>query len=259
MKDHSRLKPNPDIRSSTYSRRTAVVVLLLALFLPPSLIAQAPSGVTKEVYIIASTGQSLLKDDALSLVQGGTYKMTQIKEDDLLRSLLYKDASDLEGHMPPHIIDVMARMDSGAEPGSQWLGETAPAFSLTDLNGKTLSSADLRGKIAVVNYWFIACAPCVREMPALSKLESRYRERDDVVFVALSFDSEDSIRKFLDDRTFSYRQFSAPRDWFSEAGISAYPTHLVVDRTGIVRGALEGLEDPEQLEAELERLIQSAL
>lgn len=254
--------------ASTAPRKTmafqAALLCLCLCLTPPgtgSAVAPPETGLNQqtEVYVVAKSGEELPKEEALAQVRAGTFKMTQIQDGPVLQTLLYQHAEELSGHMPPHLVAVMARMDAGVEPGSQWLGLEPPPFSLTDLQGEKVSSGDLAGKVVVLNYWFIGCAPCIREMPALTRLERRYRERQDVVFLALSFDAPEAIRDFLAQREFTYRQLPAPRDWFHEAKITAYPTHLVVDREGVIRGALEGLDTPEELEAELDRLIREVL
>ena len=235
--------------------RTFMMALTLLSFL-----ASPSAGLTQDRYEIALSGMVLEEAEALTLVNEGKYKMTQIRESDgSLVSLLYREASDLSGHMPPHVVEAMARMDAGIDPGAHFLGKPMPAFSLKDLDGNPLDSADLKGDVVVLNYWFIACLPCIREMPMLTRLETRYKDKDDVHFIAMSFDDPFAIQTMLAQREFSYRQFSAPASWFPENGIDTYPTHLVVGRDGMVKGALVGLEDVNSLEKELQALIDQAL
>lgn len=57
----------------------------------------------------------------------------------------------------------------------------APAFALTDLDGRTVALADFSGKVVLINFWGTWCAPCAREMPALEALWQQYREQGLVV------------------------------------------------------------------------------
>src|SRR5690349_14086340 len=59
-----------------------------------------------------------------------------------------------------------------AAPGK--IGSRLPDFSVTDLDGKRLSSADLRGKVVVIDFWATWCAPCEKEMPGYQTLMDRY-------------------------------------------------------------------------------------
>ena len=60
----------------------------------------------------------------------------------------------------------------------------APAVSLTDAAGHSLDLAELRGKVVVVNLWATWCEPCLREMPSLERLQSRFGERIEVLAVS---------------------------------------------------------------------------
>lgn len=57
----------------------------------------------------------------------------------------------------------------------------APAFTLTDLNGQTVTLSDFSGKAVLINFWGTWCTPCKREMPALEALWQQYRESGLVV------------------------------------------------------------------------------
>ncbi|MEM6705755.1 MAG: TlpA disulfide reductase family protein [Acidobacteriota bacterium] len=223
------------------------------------LFAAAADAQDKATYKIAKTSKEVTRDEAQELLNTGNYQMTQIDENGLSTVLLYQETSDLEDHMPPHILEVMRQRDAGEAPGPEWIGKDLPEFSGTDEQGRTVSSADLRGKVVVVNYWFIACKPCVREMPALSKVQRRYAERDDVEFVAITFDGAEEVADFLADREFTYRRMTLPQEWFGKSGIFTYPLHMVVGRDGVVRGEIEGLGSTEELERELNHLIDEAL
>lgn len=66
---------------------------------------------------------------------------------------------------------------------------------LADLNGKTQSLGQWRGKILVVNYWATWCQPCREEMPGFSHLQAKYRDQG-VQFVGISIDTADKIIEF---------------------------------------------------------------
>src|SRR5690348_445701 len=59
-------------------------------------------------------------------------------------------------------------------------------FTLTDLDGRTLSSADWKGKVVLVNFWATWCPPCLAEIPDLIALQNKYRDR--LVVVGISED-----------------------------------------------------------------------
>ena len=57
------------------------------------------------------------------------------------------------------------------------IGSRLPDFSVKDLQGREISSADLRGKVALIDFWATWCQPCKKEMPGYQKLVDSYGSR----------------------------------------------------------------------------------
>src|SRR4029077_4076098 len=90
-----------------------------------------------------------------------------------------------KGTAPPEGTPVES---AGEAVAVQLLKDPAPLadFTVTDLNGRTISSADLRGKVVLVNFWATWCPPCRAEIPNLIKLQDKYR--DQLVVLGISED-----------------------------------------------------------------------
>ena len=113
-------------------------------------------------------------------------------------------------------------------------GTPAPAFSGLDVRtGQVVELAALRGKVVVVNFWFVRCLYCVEEMPSFRQLTATYRDRPDVVFVSLALDKPEALRKFLAAHgDFGFAVLPEARETARQFGVSAYPTTAVIDRAG---------------------------
>ena len=112
----------------------------------------------------------------------------------------------------------------------------APDFSLTSIDGEELSLAKLKGKIVVLNFWFLGCAPCLAEIPNLNGLVKEFAGKG-VVFIAPSLDKAPNLKTFLDKNEFSYKVVSDAIDFIMEkygdgTGNIAFPVHIVIDRSG---------------------------
>lgn len=68
-------------------------------------------------------------------------------------------------------------------------GEPAPSLDLRDMQGAPHKLAEYRGKPVVLNFWATWCVPCAAEMPLLSEMQNRYKDK--VVFIAASIDDDD--------------------------------------------------------------------
>jgi thiol-disulfide isomerase/thioredoxin len=127
--------------------------------------------------------------------------------------------------------------DTGDRVAVELLKEptTLPAFTLTDLDGKTMSSTDWTGKVVVVNFWATWCAPCRAEIPDLVALQDKYR--DHLVVVGISEDEGpiDTVRKFTAERKVNYPiVMTTPDIEKLFPGIVALPTTFILDKDGKV-------------------------
>ena len=113
------------------------------------------------------------------------------------------------------------------------LNKPAPDFELPGLDGKLYSLKSLKGKIVVLNFWFIACKPCVNEMPVLNNIKNNY-DPAKVVFLALSLDGKDAVNTFLQHHQFNYTVLPDAAPVHKKYDLNAYPTSIVIDSRGVV-------------------------
>ena len=125
-------------------------------------------------------------------------------------------------------------------------GTPFPIFSFTDLNGKTVTSESVKGKIVVIKCWFIHCAPCIKEFPAVNKLVAQYKDRKDIVFISLAEDTPQQLRTFLAKKPLSYSVIPNMKKYMNETlHLSGFPTHFILNKKGEISKVLldyEGLE-----------------
>lgn len=134
--------------------------------------------------------------------------------------------------------------------------ERAPTFMLVTLDGHTIHSTDLAGKVVVVNFWATWCIPCRLEMPSLEKL---YRRRAGDGLVVLGFDTDAGapakVRSFLVAHHITYPVGPAGTTARAFGGISAVPTTFIIDRSGIIRHKVVGYFAPPALDVAVSRLL----
>jgi thiol-disulfide isomerase/thioredoxin len=145
---------------------------------------------------------------------------------------------------------------SGAREGAtlQLLKEPAdvPAFNVTDLDGRTVSSSDLRGKVVLVNFWATWCPPCRAEIPDLIKLQDKYRDK--LVILGVSEDEEippQDVKKFATEQKMNYVvAMSTPELSKIFKGVSALPTTFVIGPDGKIQQRHVGMLNAETAELE---------
>jgi thiol-disulfide isomerase/thioredoxin len=110
--------------------------------------------------------------------------------------------------------------------------QQAPNFAATDLNGKTVHLSDFKGKLVVLNIWGIGCGPCVAEMPELNNIVKQYHDKPDVIFLAITADKTENIKKFLKIHSFAYNILNNAGNLTETFNTNALPVHMVIGRQG---------------------------
>lgn len=117
-----------------------------------------------------------------------------------------------------------------AQPAS---GEPTMAFALRNMDGNEVRLEQFRGRVVVLNFWFVACKPCRMEMPKLNELVERFDGRE-VTFLGLCLDGADRVRESLGEGEFRYTTLVDATSATAEFRVRAYPTHVVIGRDGRV-------------------------
>ena len=121
-----------------------------------------------------------------------------------------------------------------AGPG---LPTPAPAWKLKDMEGKTVTSDQFKGKVVVLDFWATWCAPCKTEIPGYVALQKKYGA-DGLVVVGVSMDTGGTadVRQFIKDFGINYTVVIGDDTIVSAfAPIDGYPTTFIIDRDGLIR------------------------
>jgi peroxiredoxin len=120
-------------------------------------------------------------------------------------------------------------------------GQPAPVFPLRDDRGASVSLADYRGKIVVMNLWASWCPPCRAEMPDLQRLADYGASRGIAVVGVNEGESEDRARVFAASLRIHYPIWiDASQRYGRMYNALGLPTTVIVDRKGVVARAYDG-------------------
>ena len=167
------------------------------------------------------------------------------------------------GYEPPKgFAKVESLTEQEGPKGHGLIGKPAPEFTLTVLDGpgktRTITMAELAGKIVVIDFWATWCPPCMKELPEIQKLVETYAaSKKDVVIVALSQDEEPaeiSQVRALVEKTLAEKKLvlaSPPvgligLDPSKSVGgafeLEGYPTLVILDQKGVVQSVHVGYD-----------------
>ena len=134
-------------------------------------------------------------------------------------------------------------------------GATAPAFTLTDINGANVSLSDFKGKVVILDFWATWCPPCKREIPDFIKLQSEYGSRG-LQVVGIALDQPGKVRAFAQINGMNYPVLLGTDQIAAlYGGIEGIPTTFVVDKKGDIVNRFVGFTPKEDFEAEINRLL----
>lgn len=134
---------------------------------------------------------------------------------------------------------------------SQWslikVGNSSPSFSCPDINGKTVSLSDLKGKYVYIDVWATWCGPCRGELPSLKKLEEDYAGKG-IEFVSLSCDKDKAAWEKMvksGDMKGIQLHMGPQHEFMEKYVINGIPRFILLDREGkIVKAEAPRPSDP---------------
>ena len=154
----------------------------------------------------------------------------------------------------------MVRLSGEVTPATE--GQSAPEFSLPrlgadDRSGVSLSLADLRGKVVVLDFWATWCPPCLQALPSMAALDRSMRGQGVAVVGVLTGDADlEQALRVADEAGVRYPVVVDPDGEVARRfAAEELPTVVVVDGEGVIRATEVGLRPPETLVRTLRSLV----
>lgn len=136
------------------------------------------------------------------------------------------------------------------------VGDSAPDFTLTDLEGDVIRLSDYKGKAVMLNFWGTFCPPCVYEMPLFQKYYEQYKDQGFVVLGVNLDEATVTVKRFVKEYGLT---FPIPMDKNvvrKQYGVTQYPTTFFINQEGVIIERLDTLIEERHLKPIVDDLLQ---
>lgn len=172
--------------------------------------------------------KKITKHEFLTELTSGKYVPVEMKQDSVKVYKLYEIPTNADSS----IKSIIRNLAKSELHYYKLEGTSFPNFQARNLEEKIVDNHSLKGKTTVFKTWFIACKPCIAEMPELNKIVDNY-QKDDFQFISLALDEAPELKKFLKSQEFKYAILPNQNELIqNQLKLNVYPTHLVVNRQG---------------------------
>ena len=139
--------------------------------------------------------------------------------------------------------------------------QTAPDATFVLLDGSKQTTADLKGKVTLVNFWATSCVTCIAEMPQLTATHNKYKTRGyDTLAVAMSYDPPSYVVNYAQTRALPFKVAIDNTGAVAKAwgDVQLTPTTYVVNKRGEIVKRYVGEPDFVELHRLIEKLLSEA-
>lgn len=195
-----------------------------------------------------ASSKEITKEAFLNALTSENYIPIRLKSNDSVYYKLFeiqpKSDSSIKATINQEAFDALKNYEMEGKP--------FPHFSFNDLDGNEVSNETMKGKIIVIKCWYIHCAACIKEFPAVNALVEKYKNRKDIVFISLAEDTPEQLKTFLARKPLFYSVIPNMKEYMNTTlQLNAFPTHFIINKEGKIAKVLNNYES---LEVALEKI-----
>lgn len=135
------------------------------------------------------------------------------------------------------------------------VGQPAPDFTLTDIQGQNITLKNYQGKTVLIVFWAISCPVCVDEIPELIKLFNEYKDKKFALLGINIKESPSKVKPFAQDKVIPYPVLLDQTQEVTRLyGVGVTPTNFIIDDQGIIQDIIFG-SNLNKIRARLSQMI----
>ena len=139
--------------------------------------------------------------------------------------------------------------------------ESAPSFTLQNINGEKVSLSDFSGKVVILDFWATWCPPCKEEIPHFIELYEQYKDEGlAVIGIATDREGVSVVKPFVQKYGIQYPVLiSDGQAATAYGGIVSIPTTFIIDSAGNIRQKYVGYRDKSVFEADIKKFLEKEI
>jgi len=129
------------------------------------------------------------------------------------------------------------------------VGQKSTDWSLPDVDNQVISFSDLKGNLILLEFWFTPCAPCIKAIPELNKIQKKYSKKG-LSFYAIEYFKADKniIKNYIEKHDIKYPMLYNGKETAFDYGVLEAPTFFLINKNGVVLYKHAGIPGPELIE-----------
>jgi peroxiredoxin len=161
-------------------------------------------------------------------------------------------------HLDADSYEVQRAKGNLYEMDSLTVGDLAPDFTATSINGEKIRLSELKGKVVLLDFWATWCGPCIPEIPHLKNIYEQHKDNN-FVLIGVSFDRKiKDLEAFIEKENLAWSQICDKKQFEGTIAklfnINGIPFTYIIDRNGKI--AFKNLRKHE-LESAITQLLGS--
>ena len=136
------------------------------------------------------------------------------------------------------------------------VGDSAPNFSLVDLNGETHKLSDYQGKGVLLNFWGTWCDPCKKEMPALEKQYQLFKGKEFEIIAINIAQSKFEVSNFSEQYSMTFPVvIDSNKSVMRRYNVDPLPTSIFINKEGKIVDIIKGEMNEKMIKQYIEKTI----
>ena len=133
---------------------------------------------------------------------------------------------------------------------------TAPAFAVTDVQGKPFTLAALKGRVVLLDFWAIACGGCKLELPWYVGFDQQYRSKGlSLIGLDMYGDTPEAVKAFASAHRMDYPLAIGTDEIGALYKLGEMPLTVLIDRKGRIAVSHASVVDPKVFESAIKTLL----